>query len=152
MLGLDFITVVPRSTSPEKIELIEFYGGRCHYVDSGPEMYREAERLAAECGGIPDQFTYAERATDWRGNNNIAESVFASCERERHPIPDSDRRRRRHRRHQRDVGRYVRYRQHPTRVAVVDPKGSAFFGGWSTGAADTPPAPRAASRASAGRA
>ena len=23
-----------------------------------------------------DQFTYAERATDWRGNNNIAESIF----------------------------------------------------------------------------
>src|SRR5690606_34919881 len=88
MLGLDFITVVPRSTSPEKIDLIEFYGGRCHFVDSGPEMYSEAQRLATECGGhYLDQFTYAERATDWRGNNNIAESVFSQLERERHPIP-----------------------------------------------------------------
>ncbi|MEW1962471.1 PLP-dependent cysteine synthase family protein [Microbacterium sp. NPDC077644] len=137
MLGLDFITVVPRSTSPEKIELIEFYGGRCHFVDSGPEMYGEAERLAAECGGhYLDQFTYAERATDWRGNNNIAESVFSQLERERHPIPEwivvgagtggtSA-----------TFGRYVRYRRHPTRVAVVDPEGSAFHGGWSTGSAD----------------
>ncbi|WP_404439358.1 PLP-dependent cysteine synthase family protein [Microbacterium aerolatum] len=137
MLGLDFITVVPRSTSPEKIELIEFYGGRCHFVDRAPEMYGEAERLASECGGhYLDQFTYAERATDWRGNNNIAESVFNQLERERHPIPEwivvgagtggtSA-----------TFGRYVRYRQHPTRVAVVDPEGSAFYGGWSTGAAD----------------
>ena len=38
----------------------------------------EAQRLASVCGGhYLDQFTYAERATDWRGNNNIAESVFA---------------------------------------------------------------------------
>ncbi|MEE2815852.1 MAG: pyridoxal-phosphate dependent enzyme, partial [Actinomycetota bacterium] len=29
MLGLKFITVVPRSTSQEKIDLIEFYGGQC---------------------------------------------------------------------------------------------------------------------------
>ena len=28
-------------------------------------------------GHYLDQFTYAERATDWRGNNNIAESMFA---------------------------------------------------------------------------
>src|SRR3954464_10265767 len=29
MLGLKFVTVVPRGLSPEKINLIEFYGGRC---------------------------------------------------------------------------------------------------------------------------
>ena len=27
-------------------------------------------------------------------------------------------------------GRYVRYRRHETRIAVVDPEGSAFYGGW----------------------
>jgi len=131
MLGLPFVTVVPRSTSREKIDLIEFYGGRCHYVDTAPEMYPEAERLAAECGGhYLDQFTYAERATDWRGNNNIAESVFSQLAAERHPIPSwivvgagtggtSA-----------TFGRYVRYRMHDTRIAVVDPEGSAFYGGW----------------------
>ncbi len=29
-----------------------------------------------------DQFTYAERATDWRGNNNIAEIIFQQMEQE----------------------------------------------------------------------
>lgn len=137
MLGLDFVTVVPRSTSREKIELIEFYGGRCHFVDVPSEMYAEAERLAAECGGhYLDQFTYAERATDWRGNNNIAESVFQQLEAERYPVPawivvgagtggTSA-----------TFGRYVRYRRLDTRVAVVDPENSAFYGGWQTGASD----------------
>ncbi|WP_105566729.1 L-cysteine desulfhydrase Cds1 [Microbacterium halophytorum] len=137
MLGLEFVTVVPRSTSPEKIQLIEFYGGRCQYVDRPADMYPEAERLARECGGhYLDQFTYAERATDWRGHNNIAESVFAQLSLERHPVPawvvvgagtggTSA-----------TFGRYVRYRRHATRIAVVDPENSAFYGGWETGAAD----------------
>ncbi|MFW5417050.1 PLP-dependent cysteine synthase family protein [Nocardiopsis sp. CNT-189] len=137
LIGLDFITVVPRSTSPEKIALIERYGGRCHFVDRPPEMYTEAERLAAETGGhYMDQFTYAERATDWRGNNNIAESVFEQLAMERHPIPEwivvgagtggtSA-----------TIGRYLRYRRHHTRLAVVDPENSAFFPGWVTGARD----------------
>src|SRR5437868_14454345 len=33
MLGLPFIAVMPRSTSPAKIKLIEFYDGRSHFVD-----------------------------------------------------------------------------------------------------------------------
>lgn len=131
MLGLPFVTVVPRSTSQEKIDLIEFYGGSCHFVDRAEDMSPEAERLAADCRGhYLDQFTHAERATDWRGNNNIAESVFSQMERERHPIPrwivvgagtggTSA-----------TFGRYVRYRRHATEIAVVDPEGSAFYDGW----------------------
>src|SRR5689334_7449330 len=30
MLGLPFVAVMPRSTSKEKCELIEFHGGTCH--------------------------------------------------------------------------------------------------------------------------
>jgi cysteine synthase A len=137
MLGLEFVTVVPRKTSREKIALIEFYGGRCHYVDVPSAMYGEAERLASECNGhYLDQFTYAERATDWRGNNNIAESVFAQMRSERHPVPawivvgagtggTSA-----------TFGRYVRYRRHTTKIAVVDPENSSFYRAWRTRALD----------------
>jgi cysteine synthase len=127
MLDLPFIAVMPRKTSPEKIALIEHYGGRCHLVDDPTTVYAESQRLAAECGGhYMDQFTYAERATDWRGNNNIAESIFEQLSKERYPIPrwivigagtggTSA-----------TIGRYVRYRQYATQLCVVDPEGSVF--------------------------
>ncbi|MQA93665.1 MAG: pyridoxal-phosphate dependent enzyme [Streptosporangiales bacterium] len=137
LLGLDFVTVVPRKTSPQKIELIERYGGRCHYVDIPIEMYAAAERVAADNGGhYMDQFKYAERATDWRGNNNIAESIFEQLAMERFPAPEwivvgagtggtSA-----------TIGRYTRYHRHATKLAVVDPENSAYFPGWATGAGD----------------
>ncbi|MFG2090883.1 MULTISPECIES: PLP-dependent cysteine synthase family protein [unclassified Spirillospora] len=132
LLGLPFVAVMPASTSPEKIQLIEFHGGRCHLVDDPSSIYDESRRLAAECGGhFMDQFTYAERATDWRGNNNIAESIFEQMRLERFPEPSwvvvgagtggtSA-----------TIGRYARYRRFQTRLAVVDPEGSAFFGSFA---------------------
>ena len=33
LLGLPFVAVMPRSTSPEKVAQIEFQGGSCHFVD-----------------------------------------------------------------------------------------------------------------------
>jgi cysteine synthase len=132
MLGLPFVAVMPASTSPEKVELIEFHGGRCHLVSDPTTVYDEARRLAEATGGhYLDQFTYAERATDWRGNNNIAESIFEQLVQERHPVPrwivvgagtggTSA-----------TIGRYVRYRRHGTRLCVVDPENSAFFDGWA---------------------
>jgi cysteine synthase A len=134
LLGLPFVAVMPANTSPEKIELIELYGGRCHLVDDPCGIYAESHRLAAVTKGhYLDQFTYAERATDWRGNNNIAESIFEQLSAERHPVPrwivigagtggTSA-----------TIGRYVRYRRHDTEVCVVDPDGSAFFAGWTHG-------------------
>ncbi|MGW0663427.1 PLP-dependent cysteine synthase family protein [Streptodolium elevatio] len=132
MLGLPFIAVMGKKTSPEKIELIEFYGGTCHLVDDPATVYDVSRRLAAETGGhYMDQFTYAERATDWRGNNNIAESIFGQMAQERHPVPTwivvgagtggtSA-----------TIGRYVHYQCHDTCLAVVDPENSAFFDGWT---------------------
>ena len=130
MLGLPFIAVVPFGVAPEKIRQIEFHGGRCHQVPSG-DIYAEAQALAQATGGhYVDQFTYAERATDWRGNNNIAESLFAQLQRERHPVPrwvvvgagtggTSA-----------TIGRYIRYRPALcalTGLCVVDPEDSVFF-------------------------
>ena len=137
LLGLPFIAVMPSSTSSEKVRLIESQGGRCHFVDNSAQVYAEAERLARETGGhYLDQFTNAERATDWRGNNNIAESIFEQMQDEAHPIPDwivvgagtggtSA-----------TIGRYLRYRRYPTRLCVVDPEHSAFFPAFTQGRLD----------------
>lgn len=134
MLGLPFIAVMPRSTSVAKVVLIESQGGRCHFVDNAGEVYAEAQRLADETGGhYLDQFTNAERATDWRGNNNIAESIYAQMRDEPHPVPTwivvgagtggtSA-----------TIGRYIRYRRHATRLCVVDPENSAFFPSYAAG-------------------
>ncbi|MER7888785.1 PLP-dependent cysteine synthase family protein [Micromonospora sp. NPDC094482] len=131
MLGLPFIAVMPAATSPEKIAQIEFQGGRCHLVDDPARVVAEARGLAEETGGhFMDQFTYAERATDWRGNNNIAESIYAQLALERHPVPDwivvgagtggtSA-----------TIGRYIRYRRLHTKLCVVDTEYSAFYPAW----------------------
>lgn len=128
MLGLPFIAVMPRNTSPAKVAQIEFYGGQCHFVDNPAHVYVEAEHVAQERNGhYMDQFTYAERATDWRGNNNIAESMFQQMRGERHPVPrwivvgagtggTSA-----------TIGRYIRYQGHETRLCVVDPERSVFY-------------------------
>jgi len=137
LLGLRFIAVMPSSTSASKIRLIETQGGRCHFVAHSSQVYDEAERLAKETGGhYLDQFTNAERATDWRGNNNIAESIYQQMRLEAHPMPDwivvgagtggtSA-----------TIGRYIRYRRHPTRLCVVDPENSAFFPAYAQGRRD----------------
>jgi cysteine synthase A len=134
MLDLPFIAVMPASTSAEKIALIEFQGGKCHLVDDPSTAVDTARALAADLGGhFMDQFTYAERATDWRGNNNIAESIFSQMSRERHPVPawvvigagtggTSA-----------TIGRYVRYQRHPTKICVVDPENSAFYPAYASG-------------------
>jgi len=132
MLGLPFIAVVPRSTAQAKIAAIEFHGGTCHFVESGAAMYETAGALAAELGGhYMDQFTFAERATDWRANNNIAEAIFTQMTREPHPVPTwivcgagtggtSA-----------TIGRYVRYNCHATRICVADPAASVFHRHWA---------------------
>jgi cysteine synthase len=134
LLGLPFIAVMPKNTSPEKIALIEFYGARCHFVEKAADVYNAARTLVRETRGhYMDQFTYAERATDWRGNNNIAESMFTQMARERHAVPrwivvgagtggTSA-----------TIGRYVRYHQYATQVCVPDPVGSVFHRYWQTG-------------------
>jgi cysteine synthase A len=131
LIGLPFVAVMTSSTSPEKVKLIEWYGGRCHFVDSPGEVYDAARALADELGGhYMDQFTYAERATDWRGNNNIAESVLQQMALEEHPVPrwivvgagtggTSA-----------TIGRYLRYRDFATGLCVVDVENSVFLDYW----------------------
>ena len=134
LLGLPFVAVIPRATSHEKIAQIEFHGGRCHYVDDPAAVYGEAERLAAETRGhYLDQFSKSERVTDWRGNNNIAETIFQQMTKEPHPIPrwivcgagtggTSA-----------TIARFIRYRKLTTEMCVVDPENSVFFDYYRTG-------------------
>jgi cysteine synthase A len=136
LIGLPFVAVVPETTAPEKIAQIEFYGGQCLKV-APAAIYDEARALAARVGGhYMDQFTYAERATDWRGNNNIAESIFSQMAREPHPVPrwvvvsagtggTSS-----------TIGRFIRYRGDlcgRTQLAVVDPENSVFLDYYTQG-------------------
>lgn len=136
LLGLPFIAVIPDSTAKEKIAQIEFYGGECRAVPP-KQIYAEAEDLAARLNGhYMDQFTFAERATDWRGNNNIADSMFSQMARERFSVPTwivvsagtggtSS-----------TIGRYIRYRPElfgTTKLCVVDPENSVFFDFYRTG-------------------
>jgi len=131
LIGIPFIAVMARSTSHEKVKLIELHGGQCHFVDEPGEVYEVAASLARRHGGhYMDQFTYAESATDWRGNNNIAETIFTQLAQERHPEPawivatagtggTSA-----------TLARYIHYTQRSTGICVADPDNSAFFPGW----------------------
>jgi len=128
LLGLPFVAVAPQGTAARKLEQIALLGGECVCVP-GHEIYAAAARIARERGGhYMDQFTNAERVTDWRGNNNIAESLFAQMSLEPHPVPawvvvgagtggTSA-----------TLGRWVRYRPAyaATRIAVADPEFSVF--------------------------
>jgi len=145
MLGLPFVAVVPKSTAAEKIAAIEFHGGRCHFVETALEMYAAASQLAAELGGhYMDQFTYAERATDWRGNNNIAETMFAQMKREPCPEPvwivcgagtggTSA-----------TIGRYIRYNRLKTKICLADPAASVFHRHWQDRSVTAAPGPGSA--------
>ena len=134
LLGLQFVAVVPRTTATAKLDLITGYGGRLHLVDDPGAVYEAAETLGAQPGWYYfDQFSTASTVTDWRGNNNIACSIFEQMALEPHPEPEwivvgagtggtSA-----------TIGRYCRYSRRATRLAVADPEGSAFAEAWRTG-------------------
>ncbi len=131
MLGLDFIAVLPATTSPSKIAAITQQGGKCHLVEDGGTIYQVAADLAAETGGYYlDQFTFAERATDWRGNNNIAESIFRQMDNEPHSVPSWVVMGAGTGGTAATIGRYIRYRGYNTRLLVADVEHSAFYQGW----------------------
>ena len=107
LLGLQFIAVMPACTAPAKIRDVRSLGGICDLVD-------------------------AVAATDWRGNNNIAESIIGQLASEPSSEPawivcgagtggTSA-----------TIGRYLRYRRLDTQLCVAEPAGSGFVHGWRT--------------------
>ena len=128
LIGVPFIAVMPKSTSVQKIVQIERFGGRCHFVDCATQMHDAAVLLAQKSNGyFFDQFMYAERATDWRGNNNIAESIFKQMSNEPHPTPHAMVMSAGTGGISATLGRYIRYMGYDTKLVVVDPENSAFY-------------------------
>ena len=132
LLGLGFTAVMPACTAPRKIADVQALGGRCDLVDEPSQVYERAAWHAAQGACHLDQFGLAERATDWRGNNNIAESIIGQLADEPHPEPvwivcgagtggTSA-----------TIGRYLRYRRLETQLCVAEPTGGAFACGWKT--------------------
>src|SRR5690625_3897571 len=131
LLGLPFIAVMPRTTSKIKVERIEELGGSCHLIEDPSAIYSESERLAKETHGVfLDQFTYAERASEWAGDTNIASSVLTQMGKERFRVPrwivigagtggTSA-----------TFGRHCRLAGFDTEICVADPEGSAYAPAW----------------------
>ena len=136
LLSLRFTAVMPACTAAGKIRDVRALGGHCDLIE-GPEQTLDHVATHVLRGACHlDQFGLAERATDWRGNNNIAESIIAQMAREPHPEPawivcgagtggTSA-----------TIGRYLRYRGLATRLCVAEPNGGAFAVGWQTRASD----------------
>jgi cysteine synthase A len=134
LLDLHFTAVMPECTAPAKVREIRALGAECLLVSTGADCAAVAQEQARRSGAcFLDQFGLAERATDWRGNNNIAESLLAQLAREPQPVPDwivcgagtggtSA-----------TIGRYLRYRRLPTRLCVAEPAGRAFALGHGRG-------------------
>ncbi len=126
-LGLPFHAVMPKSTSTQKLAAIAAYGGDCHLVERADQIYAEAETLATAVGGVYlDQFTYAERVSDWR-NDNVGAALFEQMRGQRHPIPSWIVMNLGTGGTAATIGRFVRYRGHETRVFAVDVEHSAYF-------------------------
>jgi cysteine synthase A len=130
LLGLPFVAVMPACTAPRKIAAVQALGGHCDLVDDASTVHARAAWHAARGACHLDQFGLAERATDWRGNNNIAESILGQLAQEPDPEPawivcgagtggTSA-----------TIGRYLRYRGLRTGLCVAEPTGSAFVHGW----------------------
>ncbi len=130
LLGLPFVAVMPACTAPRKIADVQALGGHCDLVDNPADVHARAGWHAAQGACHLDQFGLAERATDWRGNNNIAESILGQLAQEPDPEPawivcgagtggTSA-----------TIGRYLRYRGLDTQLCVAEPTGSAFVHGW----------------------
>ncbi len=130
LLGLEYTAVVPRSTAPGKLDAIRNAGGNVHFAPPGADLTEVAAGLADRPGHcFMNQFVNAERASDWRGNSNIGESIIEQMRLEPHPVPawivagagtgcTAT-----------TIGRFIRHRPElsSTRLCVVDPKGSIFF-------------------------
>jgi Cysteine synthase len=138
LLDLPFTAVMPRKSSPEKVERIQRHGAAVHLVHPPLAIYSEARRLAAEEGGhYMDYLGNGARAVAaGTADDDLARVLFDRLALEKVPAP-----------HwvvvgagsgttATTIGRYLRRHGLPTRLAVVDPENSAYFPGWVLNSTD----------------
>ena len=134
LLGHPFTAVMPRATALAKQREILALGGECELVDAGVDTAAHARALAENLDACYlDQFGLASNATDWRGNNNIAQSILEQCRGREGGDPawivcgagtggTST-----------TIGRYLRYTGSRARLCIAEPAGAAFAAGWARG-------------------
>ena len=134
LLGLPFLAVMPRGTALAKQREVAALGGECVLVDADIDTAAHARALAQSMDACYlDQFGLAGSATDWRGNNNIAQSMLDQCRAHGAGDPDwilcgagtggtST-----------TIGRYLRYIGSGARLCIAEPEGAAFAAGWRSG-------------------
>ncbi len=133
ILALPFTAVMARTTSRAKIAAIEAQGGQCFLVDQTSQIYETANRLACEQNGYYlDQFTNAERATNWR-TSNVVEEILQQLQTQRYPVPTYLVMSAGTGGTATTMGRYVRYHGLTTQLCVADPEHSVFYDSYISG-------------------
>lgn len=138
LLGLlSFVAVVPEKTEPCLLERIERWGGTWRLGEHPPAAVQdEARDLASRLGGhVLDHYANADAAVTLGGVRTISDELAAQLSGLDGPpawivvgagtgATSAA------------IGRCLRRRGAPTRLAVADPENSAYFPAWASGCAD----------------
>jgi cysteine synthase A len=124
-LGMTFVAVVPEKTAKEKQDAITALGGTVIKASAGEDISERARQEAIKRGGhFMDQFTYAERAYDWRSGHGLAPELLGALDLDWFVMGAGTGGT------ATSLGRYARNTGKKVRVCVTDPENSAFFPGW----------------------
>ncbi|RYJ24543.1 cysteine synthase B [Streptomyces sp. L-9-10] len=124
LLGIKFVAVVPSGTTTEKKQAILDLGGEIVEATGATISERAQEEARVRHGHFMDQFTYAERAYDWRGDHGMASEILGESDPDWFVMGAGTGGT------AASLARYARYTGHRVRVCVTDPENSAFFPGW----------------------
>ncbi len=124
-LKMPFLAVVPHDTAQEKVQAIRYLHGDVLVAPVGADISQLARDEALRLKGhFMDQFTYAERAYDWRSDHGMAPEIFQQVEPTWFVMGAGTGGT------AVSLARHARYTGRQVRVCVTDPENSAFFPGW----------------------
>lgn len=124
LLGIPFVAVVPAGTTTEKKQAILDLGGEIVEATGATISERARAEARDRQGHFMDQFTYAERAYDWRGDHGMAAEILSESDPDWFVMGAGTGGT------AASLARHARYTGHRARVCVTDPENSAFFPGW----------------------